>query len=363
MCSAISPTTGVMSNAKSQDDNSCQEEESRAKKRKISLANCSVCGSEEAKYRCPACLTHSCSLLCVKKHKGDSGCSGVRNKTAFVTLSLFDEMTLLNDYRFLEDTGRFADGANRDNLIRTPRSTLKTKKLASNARKMNITLRFLPITFTKSKENSTFFFTKYHNLDIQKSLRDNLSYKTLIEYPVLHVVLKDYWKDYPLKGPGSRIPGGTDIWTGTSETSPETKPPQEKKAKKEAGKEELEEGELTDSSDEDEEEGNTVQNNPCNKGCDGAKSSADDMDFTEDELADSVDKVVDDSNNKHSDSSRDQCINKDITGSTDENRAVSESAEISVTKEDALKESGSVSTHHCSDENESANTTDSCGLE
>ncbi|XP_062280407.1 box C/D snoRNA protein 1 isoform X1 [Scomber scombrus] len=465
MCSAISPTTGVMSNAESQEDNSCQEEESRAKKRKISLANCSVCGSEEAKYRCPACLTHSCSLLCVKKHKGDSGCSGVRNKTAFVTLSLFDEMTLLNDYRFLEDTGRFADGANRDNLIRTPRSTLKTKKLASNARKMNITLRFLPITFTKSKENSTFFFTKeklfmwhlklifpqsntefsqrrvpdgktleqiltpyihptesdpvarqklkmyvhasfdhvkvfmkaegrkansvrYHNLDIQKSLRDNLSYKTLIEYPVLHVVLKDYWKDYPLKGPaepasacksfarqsegmdltqvspsGSRIPGGTDIWTGTSETSPETKPPQEKKAKKEAGKEELEEGELTDSSDEDEEEGNTVQNNPCNKGCDGAKSSADDMDFTEDELADSVDKVADDSNNKHSDSSRDQCINKDITGSTDENRAVSESAEISVTKEDALKESGSVSTHHCSDENESANTTDSCGLE
>ncbi|XP_053178773.1 box C/D snoRNA protein 1 isoform X2 [Scomber japonicus] len=424
MCSAISPTTGVMSNAESQEDNSGKEEESRGKKRKISLSNCSVCGSEEAKYRCPACLTHSCSLLCVKKHKGESGCSGVRNKTAFVTLSLFDEMTLLNDYRFLEDTGRFADGANRDNLIRTPRSTLKTKKLAASARKMNITLRFLPITFTKSKENSTFFFTKekqfmwhlklifpqsntefsqrrvpdgktleqiltpyihptesdpvarqklkmyvhasfdhvkvfmkaegrkansvrYHNLDIQKSLRDNLSYKTLIEYPVLHVVLKDYWKDYPLKGPGSRIPGGTDIWTGTSETSPETEPPQEKKAKKEAGKEELEEGELTDSSDEEEVKGNTVQNNSRNKGCDGAKSPADDMDFTEDELADSGDKVVDDSNNKHSDSSRDQCINKDITGSTDENRAVSESAEISVTKEDALKESGSVPSHLC----------------
>lgn len=147
---------------------------------------------------------------------------------------------------------------------------------------------------------------------------------------------------------GSCIPGGTDIWTGTSETSPETEPPQEKKAKKEAGKEELEEGELTDSSDEEEVvEGNTVQNNPCNKGCDGAKSPADDMDFTEDELADSADKVVDDSNNKPSDSSRDQCINKDITGSTDENIAVSESVEISVTKEDALKESGSVPSHLC----------------
>lgn len=36
------------------------------------------------------------SLLCVKKHKEDSGCSGVRNKTAFVALSQFDQMTLLN---------------------------------------------------------------------------------------------------------------------------------------------------------------------------------------------------------------------------------------------------------------------------
>lgn len=97
------------------------------------------------------------SLQCVKKHKEDSGCSGIRNKTAFVPVSQFDEMALLSgeslsydtvfsrnqqrdtsvrpcvcldrtwtsDYRFLEDTGRFADGATRDKLIRTPRSTGK----------------------------------------------------------------------------------------------------------------------------------------------------------------------------------------------------------------------------------------------
>lgn len=29
------------------------------------------------------------------------------------------------DYRFLEDTGRFADGTTRDNLIRAPRTTFK----------------------------------------------------------------------------------------------------------------------------------------------------------------------------------------------------------------------------------------------
>lgn len=111
------------------------------------------------------CLCVS-SLQCVKKHKEDVSCSGVRNKTAFVTLSEFDEMALLSgehllpsspnmekmtfieiwiivplfvsetdshvvvcpasvDYRFLEDTGRFADGASRDTLVQVPRTTFK----------------------------------------------------------------------------------------------------------------------------------------------------------------------------------------------------------------------------------------------
>uniref|UniRef100_A0AAX7T0A1 Box C/D snoRNA protein 1 n=1 Tax=Astatotilapia calliptera TaxID=8154 RepID=A0AAX7T0A1_ASTCA len=322
MSAVILPTAHIMSSAENKVENSSTEEEERGKKRKMSLSSCGVCGSEEAKYRCPACLTHSCSLPCVKKHKEVSGCSGVRNKTAFVTLSQFDEMALLSDYRFLEDTGRFADGATRDNLVQAPRVTVKSKKLASNARKMNITLRFLPITFSKSRENSTFFLTKeklflwhlklifpqssseftqrrvsdkqtlkqiltsyihptesdpvtrqkYHELDIEKSLRDNLSYKTLIEYPELHVVLKDHWKDYPLKGPAKNDKVGQEKETATqvspspqrspttgetniSRTAQEMEPPPQKKAKR--GDEEQEEGEITDSSDEDD------KNIPC----------------------------------------------------------------------------------------------------
>ncbi|KAM6938087.1 box C/D snoRNA protein 1 [Lycodopsis pacificus] len=389
MCSVIVPTTEIMSTAESQMENNCPEEELKGTKRKISLSNCGVCGSEEAKYTCPACLAHSCSLLCVKKHKDDSGCSGVRNKTAFVTLSEFDEIALLNDYRLLEDTGRFAGAATRDKLIQTPRSTLKAKRLAANARKMFITLRFLPITFTKSKENSTIFFSKekvflwhlkvifpqsstefsqrrvsdrqtleqiltpyihptesdpvtrqklkmyvrtpfdhlkvfmkaegrkansvrYHELDIRKTLRDNLSYKTLIEYPVLHVVLRDHWKEFPLKGPaepastckrfaskkegvdqdkegvvqvspslqGARNPGGAKIWAGAPETSPESQRPHVKRAKREAGKGDLEEGEI-DSSDEEKEEEE-------GKSCDGP---ATDMEVINDELNDGVDGI------------------------------------------------------------------------
>ncbi|KAL7396933.1 hypothetical protein ABVT39_013918 [Epinephelus coioides] len=356
MCSVIVPTTDIMSTAESQVESSGPEEELKATKRKISLSNCGVCGSEEAKYRCPACLGHSCSLLCVKKHKEDSGCSGVRNKTAFVTLSHFDEMTLLSDYRLLEDTGRFADGANRDSLIRTPRSTLKTKRLAACARKMNITLRFLPITFTKSRENSTVFVTKeklflWHLKLIfpqsstefsQKRVSDKQTLeqiltayihptesdpvtrqklKMYVHAPFDHVKVfmkaegrkansvRDHWKEYPLKGPaqpasacsgfatkkeeveqekqdviqvspslqGACTPRGTNIWTGTPETSPETEPPQMKRAKREGGKEEVEEGEIIDSSDEEEEqEGNAEDSTPCSKSCDGAKSPAND---------------------------------------------------------------------------------------
>lgn len=46
---------------------------------------------------------------------------------------------------------------------------LQAKKLSACARRMNITLRFLPVTFTKSRENSTFCLTRWkwnytHNL-------------------------------------------------------------------------------------------------------------------------------------------------------------------------------------------------------
>ncbi|KAM4549356.1 box C/D snoRNA protein 1 [Odontesthes bonariensis] len=409
-----------MSSAENQVDKCCPEEEDKVTKRKISLTSCGICGSGEAKYRCPACLKHSCSLVCVKKHKDDSGCSGVRNKTAFVTLQHFDEMALLSDYRFLEDTGRFADATTRDNLIRSPRTTLKAKRLAAHARKMNITLRFLPVNFTKSRENSTFFLAKeklflwhlklifpqsssefsqrrvsdrqtlmqvltpfihptdsdpvirqklkmyvhspldhvkvfmkaegrkansvrYHELDFEKNLRDNLSYKTLIEYPVLHVVLKDHWKEYPLKGPaepvsactrsitrnvgmdqeeevvaqvspsvqGSCRRAGTSIYTRAQESNADSELPQRKRAKRGKQLEEQEEGEIIDTSDE-EDEANLDENTQRNESRDISKSP--DM------------KNVDDGITEHRHSS----IDGNIAGSTGDTSAFREGAEVGV---------------------------------
>uniref|UniRef100_A0A674MAH8 Zinc finger HIT-type containing 6 n=1 Tax=Takifugu rubripes TaxID=31033 RepID=A0A674MAH8_TAKRU len=215
----------------------------------LKLFFCQIFGTLITGFKLPYYLRY---LPCVKKHKEDSSCSGIRNKTAFVALSQFDEMALLSDYRFLEDTGRFADGATRDGLVRTPRTTSKvspgfTKKIflwhlklvfpqsntefsqrrVSDKKTLEqILTPYIhptesdPVTRQKLKiyvqapvdhvkvfmkaEGRKANSVRYHELDIQKTLGDNLSYKTLIEYPVLHVVLREQWKEYPLKGPGKR---------------------------------------------------------------------------------------------------------------------------------------------------------------
>ena len=65
-----------------------------------------------AKYTCPGCGFLSCSLECSKAHKapkadGTGGCSGRRDRTAFVSLRTMEEgqgeAVLQSDYGFLEE--------------------------------------------------------------------------------------------------------------------------------------------------------------------------------------------------------------------------------------------------------------------
>ncbi|XP_015983561.2 box C/D snoRNA protein 1 isoform X3 [Rousettus aegyptiacus] len=214
-------------------------------KRKLAMSRCETCGTEEAKYRCPRCMRYSCSLPCVKKHKAELTCNGVRDKTAYVSVQQFTEMNLLSDYRFLEDVARTADHISRDTLLKRPLSNKHMYFMKNRARKQGINLKLLPNGFTKRKENSTFFDKKkqqfcwhvklqfpqsqavyiekrvpddktineilrpyidpeksdpvirqrYYELDLHKSLLDNLKNKVIIEYPTLHVVLKESGND------------------------------------------------------------------------------------------------------------------------------------------------------------------------
>uniref|UniRef100_H0UVT6 Box C/D snoRNA protein 1 n=1 Tax=Cavia porcellus TaxID=10141 RepID=H0UVT6_CAVPO len=217
-------------------------------KRKLAMSRCETCGTEEAKYRCPRCMRYSCSLPCVKKHKAELTCNGVRDKTAYVSLQQFTEMNLLSDYRFLEDVARTADHISRDALLKKPISNKHMYFMKNRARRQGINLKLLPNGFTKRKENSTFFdkrvpddktineilkpyidpeksdpvirqrlktyirsqtsiqilmkvenmqqnLVRYYELDPHKSLLDNLRNKVIIEYPTLHVVLKESSSD------------------------------------------------------------------------------------------------------------------------------------------------------------------------
>uniref|UniRef100_A0ABI0NX03 Zinc finger HIT-type containing 6 n=1 Tax=Bos taurus TaxID=9913 RepID=A0ABI0NX03_BOVIN len=217
-------------------------------KRKLAMSRCETCGTEEAKYRCPRCLRYSCSLPCVKKHKAELTCNGVRDKTAYVSIQQFTEMNLLSDYRFLEDVARTADHISRDAFLKRPISNKHMYFMKNRARKQGINLKLLPNGFTKRKENSTFFdkkvpddktineilrpyidpeksdpvirqrlkayiccqtgvqilmkvenmqqnLVRYYELDPDRSLLDNLRGKVILEYPTLHVVLKEYSND------------------------------------------------------------------------------------------------------------------------------------------------------------------------
>ena len=60
------------------------------------LGKCELCDKGEAKYTCPRCAAKTCCLSCVNNHKSMTGCSGVRNKTAYIPLNEFSDLDLLS---------------------------------------------------------------------------------------------------------------------------------------------------------------------------------------------------------------------------------------------------------------------------
>lgn len=60
------------------------------------LGNCEVCDAEVSKYTCPRCEVKTCSLSCVKIHKFELECSGIRDRTAFKSMKKFSNLDLLS---------------------------------------------------------------------------------------------------------------------------------------------------------------------------------------------------------------------------------------------------------------------------
>jgi hypothetical protein len=61
------------------------------------------------KYKCPKCNIKSCSLDCVKRHKEEANCDGMRDKVKFVPMGQFKDMDVVNDFRLLEEVTKQVD--------------------------------------------------------------------------------------------------------------------------------------------------------------------------------------------------------------------------------------------------------------
>ncbi|TCD70837.1 hypothetical protein EIP91_001527 [Steccherinum ochraceum] len=76
---------------------------------------CAICTSDSAKYTCPRCKLRTCSLSCSTKHKSiGAGCSGIRNKAAYIPMNQYGYMALMDDYTFLEEVGRKVSEAGKE---------------------------------------------------------------------------------------------------------------------------------------------------------------------------------------------------------------------------------------------------------
>lgn len=64
---------------------------------------CMICNEIPKKYKCPRCSVLTCSLNCVKIHKKNANCNGIRDATTYVTMNDYNQNHIRNDYHFLEN--------------------------------------------------------------------------------------------------------------------------------------------------------------------------------------------------------------------------------------------------------------------
>ncbi|CAH0699408.1 unnamed protein product [Spodoptera exigua] len=123
------------------------------------LGDCEVCGKNKAKYTCPKCEVKTCCLDCVRIHKKELECDGIRDRTKFIRIKDFTDTDLLSDYRLLEECARFVYGVKIDEKKKYTRVDKELPiylfKLKMAARQRGTALQFLAQNFSRHKVNTT----------------------------------------------------------------------------------------------------------------------------------------------------------------------------------------------------------------
>ncbi|XP_065364453.1 box C/D snoRNA protein 1 [Calliphora vicina] len=125
------------------------------------LGKCEVCAGQEARYTCPKCEVKTCCLDCVRIHKKELNCDGIRDRTKFIPLKQMTKMDFMSDYYFLEECTRYVEDRKTDQIKKYTRYNrdlpMHLNRLRNAAKERNITLKILLQNFARHKENTTFF--------------------------------------------------------------------------------------------------------------------------------------------------------------------------------------------------------------
>lgn len=158
---------------------------------------CAICAESgknvPSKYKCPACEIATCSLSCVKKHKSDSNCSGVRNPSKYISKTEYDENIFMNDYTLLEDTACQIRRASRIRYTPTSSTTASNqhnttskgymRMLTEENKKRGIFLTFLPGVYTRHQSNRT-YVKRMHASDTERTVFWTLSINMFQKYSI-----------------------------------------------------------------------------------------------------------------------------------------------------------------------------------
>ena len=109
----------------------------------------------------PALLCADVLAPCVKRHKAEQECSGVRNKAEYRSLTDFTDNDMRSDFHFPTDVERVADTAHREaykaKLMLRPQLPNHLKNLVRQASFRAVALQIMPATLQRRKDNTTFF--------------------------------------------------------------------------------------------------------------------------------------------------------------------------------------------------------------
>ncbi|XP_053990326.1 box C/D snoRNA protein 1-like [Hylaeus volcanicus] len=130
------------------------------------LKNCVICFRKGAKYKCPNCLLWTCSLSCFTFHKEKKNCTGIKKEFGPVKLNEFNDRIFKQDVRFLENVSKIAEKASRINakrfttLIQNRSHGIKKRfppvsVLHKKCQERQISFHFLPLEFSKRRQNTT----------------------------------------------------------------------------------------------------------------------------------------------------------------------------------------------------------------